>query len=468
MNKQSGYSRDVLMQGIARISGGVLSFVAIFLLTYLFDEGTIGEYNLVLSTIQIITSIATLWLSQSILRFYQDIKDLGSILIMTMISALISLAGYFGYVAISDAPINIWAALFVIITVLYNIFDAVFRKKRELKEYVALEVLLAIGRLFPMIIIAKLTKDYNSVFLSQAIIMLAYFSILIAKRRDTIASTSFSFNRDQFSQFLRYGLPLVGLSISNWFLTTSDRYVIKFWGDNVEVGIYSQNYSLGNSIYMMFALILVNAMHPIIMNLWEKDKDEAIQTVSNTMDLYMIFMVPLVFYGCLKSSILLSIFKGSSYSAHNDIFVWTVLGIFIYGISLLCHKYYECIKKTNQILVINIIAALFNLVSNFLLIPICGFQVAALTTFLSYLLYIVIVRARTWKEFKIRINIKNAILILGSVVIFWLIDFFFVKSNNLLSFFIEGVIYVLYTIAFYQIFKVYDVKSALLKVVKRR
>lgn len=456
------------MQGIARISGGILSFVAIMLLTYLFDEGTIGEYNLVLSTIQIITSIATLWLSQSILRFYQDIKDLGSILIMTVFSAVISLAGYFGYIAVTDVSINIWAILFVVITVLYNVFDAVFRKKRELKEYVALEVLLAVGRLFPMVIIAKITKDYNSVFLSQAVVMAAFFLVLVIRRKDAMASTSFSFNREQFSQFLRYGLPLVGLSISNWFLTTSDRYVIKFWGDNIEVGIYSQNYSLGNSIYMMFALILVNAMHPIIMNLWEKDKDKAIQTVSNTMDLYLMFMVPMVFYGCLKSGVLLSIFKGSSYSAHNDIFVWTVLGIFIYGISLLCHKYYECIKKTNQILVINIIAALFNLVSNFLLIPICGFQVAALTTFLSYLLYIVIVRVRTWKEFKIRINIKNTILILGSVVIFWLIDFFFVKSNNLLSFFIEGVIYVLYTVAFYQIFKVYDVKSALLKVVKRR
>ena len=468
MDKHSGYSRDVLMQGIARISGGVLSFVAIFLLTYLFDEGTIGEYNLVLSTMHIITSIATLWLSQSILRFYQDVKDLGSILIMTGCSAVISLAGYFVYILVSDISINIWAVLFVVITVLYNVFDAVFRKKRELKEYVTLEILLAIGRLFPMVIIAILTKSYNSVFLSQTFVMTVFFLVLVIRRKDAIANTSFSFNRDHFSQFLRYGLPLVGLSISNWFLSTSDRYIIKFWGDNVAVGIYSQNYSLANSIYMMFALILVNAMHPIIINMWEKDKSEAIQTVSKTMDLYMVFMVPLVFYGCLKSRVLLSIFKGSLYSAHNDIFVWTALGIFVYGISLLCHKYYECTGKTNQILIINIIAALFNLVSNYLLIPICGFQVAALTTFLSYLLYIVVVRARTWIKFKIRINIKNGALILGSVIIFWLLDAFFVKANNLLSFFIEGVIYVLYTAVFYQIFKVYDVKSAVLKVAKRR
>ena len=194
----------------------------------------------------------------------------------------------------------------------------------------------------------------------------------------------------------------------------------------------------------------------------------AFNVVSNTIDLYLIFMSPLVFYGCLKSNILLGMFKGNSYSEHSSVFIWTVLGIFIYGISLLLHKYYECIQKTNNILVINIIAAVFNIAANFVLIPILGFEAAALTTFLSYLLYAMIVWIRTHKQFPVKINVINLLKILGSIIIFYLIDRALIRSTSVIFFFAEGIIYVLYTAAMYQLLKVCDIKQVLTKVIKRR
>ena len=161
-------------------------------------------------------------------------------------------------------------------------------------------------------------------------------------------------------------------------------------------------------------------------------------------------------------------FKGNSYSEHSSVFIWTVLGIFIYGISLLLHKYYECIQKTNNILVINIIAAVFNIAANFVLIPILGFEAAALTTFLSYLLYAMIVWIRTHKQFPVKINVINLLKILGSIIIFYLIDRALIRSTSVIFFFAEGIIYVLYTAAMYQLLKVCDIKQVLTKVIKRR
>lgn len=465
---KGSYGKDVIMQGAARVIGGILSFVSIFAFTYLFNEEIIGEYNLVLSTIQIITSITTLWLSQSVLRYYNNDKNLGSIILLTFFSALVSLPAYIIYVFLSDISFNIWAFLFVIITVFYNVFDALFRKRRKLIEYVGLEVFLAFGRIIPMIFIAIVYDDYNSVFFSQFIVMTIYFFVLLIKNKSAIIHTHYYFNKSEFFQYLRYGMPLVGLSISNWFLTTSDRYIIKLLGNNEEVGIYSTNHNLGNSIYMMFALILVNAMHPIIMNLWEKDSNEAMRTVSETLNHYLIFMSPLVFYGCLKGKILLSLFKGTSYATHSTIFVWTSLGIFIYGASLLYHKYYECIQQTQQILYMNIATAVFNIFMNFIMILLWGFEAAAFTTFLSYVLYVFIVRIRTHKVFKIRLNILNCIKISVCLILFYIFDYFFVHQESVLSFFVEGFIFVIYTILCYKIFKVFDFGNVINKILKNQ
>lgn len=213
----------------------------------------------------------------------------------------------------------------------------------------------------------------------------------------------------------------------------------------------------------MFALILINAMHPVIISLWEKNKNESIKAVSKTLYLYLLFMTPLVFYGTLKSKVLLSLFKGISYSNHYSIFIWTVLGIYIYGISMILHKYFECIQKTNIILYLNIIAAGLNILLNLILIPLFGFEIAALTTFISYLLYAFLVWLISHKHFPISIPFSKIILVLLSVVVFYVADFFIIQSESVLVFLLEGLIYVVYTLIIYQIFRIYNIKLLLRK-----
>lgn len=462
----NNYSKDVLMQGIARISGGILSFIAIFVFTYLFDEAEIGEYNLVLATINIITSITTLWLSQSILRFYNGTEELGSILSMTFFSVLISLMACFIYAVCAGIDLNIWVYIYAVIQVLYNIFDAVFRKERLLNEYVMLEFFIALGRLFPMIIIAPFTHSYSAIFISQSVVVLLFFVSEFIKKLDLIKKCSFKIKRIQLLNYLKFGIPLIGLSISNWFLTTSDRYIIKYLDDNIKVGVYSTNYSLANSIYMMFSLIVVNAYHPIIMKEWSIDKKNTRNLVSQAIDLYIMFMIPLTVYGCMKSNILLSLFKGDLYAANYGIFNWTAIGIFFYGISLLVHKYYELNNKTSVILIINLIAAISNIVMNFLMIPKFGFGIAAFTTFVSYVIYIILVRLLTYKNFKLNINKRWIMIEIVTALVFYGMDYKFVQKNNIITFLIEGCIYVLYTLIVYQITRIVDIKN-LKNMVKR-
>lgn len=456
------YTKDVVMQAIARVAGGVLSFLAVFVLTYLFDEAQIGKYNLILSTINVITSIFTLWLSQGILRYYESEESFGFVLTSMFASTILSLLVFYVVNSFTEQDISIHAYIYILVLVFYNIFDALFRKQRKLFHYVLLELILSISRFFPMIIIAYITRDYNAIFISQYVIMLL-FIIFFIFRNNIFRLISFKYDSVLLKKYLHFGVPMVGLAISNWFLTSSDRYIIKYFTDDYSVGIYSTNYSLGNSIYMMFALIIVNAFHPIIVKAWDNNETEGKKIVSKTLDYYLMFVSPFIFYGCLKSSVLLSLFKGNTYSEYNDVFIWTVLGIFIYGISLLYHKYYELIQDTKKILLYNLISAICNIVLNIVLIPRFGFSIAAFTTFISYVVYLTLVRITTYKIFDVRFSIKDALKILLSILAFWCVDYMLHLANNLFVFFTEGIVFVIYICLAYYVLKVINVFNIIMK-----
>ena len=113
------YTKDVVMQAIARVAGGVLSFLAVFVLTYLLDEAQIGKYNLILSTINVITSIFTLWLSQGILRYYESEESFGFVLTSMFASTILSLLVFYVVNSFTEQDISIHAYIYILVLVFY-------------------------------------------------------------------------------------------------------------------------------------------------------------------------------------------------------------------------------------------------------------------------------------------------------------------------------------------------------------
>ncbi|MEQ9809769.1 lipopolysaccharide biosynthesis protein [Streptococcus jiangjianxini] len=460
MNNQK---KDLAIHTFVRILGGFISFSSVFLMTYIFPVSQIGEYNLILSSINISVSLGTLWLAQSILRFYYNDKKLGFIIILSCCSLLVSVLIYIIFALIFKQNINFWIITYIIIFGVYQIGDAFFRSSNKIYYYMILELAISIGRIFPMIVFALIFKSINAIFASQIILVGALLLILILRNWRTFFSLDYKVDRADFTRYFKYGLPLVGLTVSNWVLSASDRYIISFLGSNSQVGIYSTNYLLANSIYMLFSLIVLGAFHPMIMREWQISKSSTEKLVNESINVYLSLMIPLSFYGILKSPVLLSFFKGSNYSHYASIFNWTVLGIFIYGLSMLFHKYFELIEKTILIFYFNMIAAVLNIILNLVLIPLFGFQISAFTTFLSYLAYIILVHLNTRNSFTIKFNKKHLIIHFIFNLIFYLLDLFLVKNNSAITFFIEGIIYVSLTFLIYQLTNIFKITDLIKK-----
>lgn len=459
----NNHKRDLIVHTFVRILGGSIAFISVFLLTYIFPVSEIGKYNLILSSINISVSLGTLWLTQSILRYYHKDKNIGFIISLSTYSLITSVVFYLIFALIFKQEINFWILSYIIVFGIYSIGDSFFRSSNKIYSYMFLELAISIGKVFPMYFLAIMFNSINVIFASQILLVGILLIYLIIKNWRLLINLDYKVDRIGFEKYFKYGLPLVGLTISNWVLSASDRYIISFLGNDSQVGIYSTNYLLANSIYMMFALIVLGAFHPMIMREWHVSKKSTEILVSQSIDIYLAMMVPLSFYGILKSHILLGFFKGDSYSNYSTIFNWTVMGIFLYGLSMLFHKYFELIQKTSLILYFNLISAVLNVILNFLLIPYFGFQVAAFATFLSYFAYIVLVYLRTRNHFNLTFKYSHLLVHVIFNIAFYYCDKFLIHGSSLIMFFVEGVIYVGLVLIVYQLANMFKITDLIKK-----
>ncbi|VTS27239.1 exopolysaccharide biosynthesis protein [Streptococcus pseudoporcinus] len=455
----NNHKKDLIVHTFVRILGGLIAFISVFLLTYIFPATEIGKYNLILSSINISMSLGTLWLTQSILRYYHVDKNLGFIISLSIYSLITSVVFYIIFAFIFKQEINFWILTYIVIFGIYSIGDSFFRSSNKIYYYMFLELAISIGKIFPMYFLAITFKSINAIFASQILLVSLLLLYLIIRNFKRISNFNYRVDWIEFKKYLKFGFPLVGLTISNWVLSASDRYIISFLGNNSQVGIYSTNYLLANSIYMMFSLIVLGAFHPMIMREWHISKESTEKLVNQSLDIYLGLMIPLSFYGILKSHILLSLFKGVSYSHYSIIFNWTVLGIFLYGLSMLFHKYFELIQKTSLILYFNMISAVINVILNFILIPYFGFQIAAIATFLSYLTYIILVYLRTRKHFKLKFNSYHLLVHLSFNFFYFVLDKILINNDSLICFFAEGIIYIASVILIYQFTNMFKITN---------
>ena len=90
-------------------------------------------------------------------------------------------------------------------------------------------------------------------------------------------------------------------------------------------------------------------------------------------------------------------------------FIVTCLSITVLGLTQYTNKAWELNGNTKVVLMFNLMAAGINVLLNFLLVPVFGYQIAAWTTLTAYLVYLIIAFILSKKYVDINIDIRSLI-----------------------------------------------------------
>lgn len=185
--------------------------------------------------------------------------------------------------------------------------------------------------------------------------------------------------------YKQYVWPLLSLAFWSWLINYADRYLIRLYLTDADVGQYAMGYSLGSKLLWLVAPLLA-FLSPQVWHL--RATGQSAETANRLIGQYLIRYVLLAGVGCLLfygsrewiGQLLLS----DHYAPAFLVGPVVAMGyVFLTSIHLLELKWYA-FGQTQFILWHNVLGALLNLGFNVLLIPRLGIEGAALATLLGF------------------------------------------------------------------------------------
>lgn len=190
-----------------------------------------------------------------------------------------------------------------------------------------------------------------------------------------------------FKRMLRYALPMLPMIVSNWMLSLSDRYVLLWTRGEYEVGIYSVAARFLNVLTVVTSAIFTAFVSFAFST--NKDEDAKRQYVF-VLDAVHLFLIAICLGVSVLSTEILQLMVNENYYTANVLIGPLLLGQVCYSANTIIGYGFAYEKKSGFFLIPAFTGALLNLVLNLILIPVYGAQAASWTTFVGYLVMLII------------------------------------------------------------------------------
>lgn len=251
-----------------------------------------------------------------------------------------------------------------------------------------------LGAIIALLLIIKLDQGILGFFLggliaSLFVMVIGWFQVRNYWRFDKIYI-------DLWPQLLRFGSPLVPVSLSMYFMNTSDRWFIQYFHGQDALGIFA----VGAKFAMLASLAVETfrkAWWPVAMDSMHSDDGEkTFILISNWyVSIGCIIMLILTF----MSPWLVKIFSGPEF--HGS---WPIVGLLtwkglLYGFFMICSAGIWKSEKTYLNLYISLFVMIIGTLINWLLVPgygAIGASFATVLTFFIWILLTIIVSNKLW------------------------------------------------------------------------
>jgi O-antigen/teichoic acid export membrane protein len=199
----------------------------------------------------------------------------------------------------------------------------------------------------------------------------------------TLCNISFAWRWEHIKQGLTFALPLVPHLLSLWILSLSDRWILQQYVSLAEIGIYSFGYLIG-SIIQIIALSLSEAISPYYLRV-ASERPDAARVLKRLATYYLAVIVwAAVGLVAMTHEVISLITVRPEYLASTAVIPWVVLGCVARGFYFIFVTAVYHAKNMRMLPVVTMVAGLFNIGLNLLLIPHWGIIAAAINTFVSY------------------------------------------------------------------------------------
>ncbi|MFA5134768.1 MAG: oligosaccharide flippase family protein [Patescibacteria group bacterium] len=441
------FTADVGIRFIAQILLKLRALVFLPIISKKLGAEEYGIWTQITLTISLLVPIFMLRLETACIRFLNSQKDkaniknifFSSLFLIWLLSAVISIIvilfkNTVSFVLFGEDKSSNLILLFVILVLAQVTFQFVlnyYRAFNKIKQYSSIEVITSFFELFGIII---LIVFFNTGIRSALIVMITVelitsFFIIV----NIFKELGFTFEinvRKYVIPLFKFSYPLILTGLTFWIINMSDRFMIVHLIDVQNAGFYTASYNLAGLI-MFFLTPISFTLFPVISQLWEEKRIASVTLyMEKSLKFFLLISIPLVVIISYYSQKLLVVLATEEFITSRLLIFLIAAGYLSIGVYQIFAYIFHLKNKTNKAIPLFIFVSILNIVLNFILIPKLEILGAALSTFISYLILMLLVIIITKKWLIIRIPyIEILKYIVSALVLLGLLMFF--KSTHL-------------------------------------
>lgn len=446
-NKYGELAKNTIIFACASFGAKLIMFFLLPLYTNVLSTSEYGIVELIITTIDLLTPVLTLSITDAILRFGLD-KDIPHEKVLK--DSFVFLAGVSVIVIILTPLFGLYRPLkgyewLVTITMIVFMFRSMFTfylKSIDKNLFFAIDTIVYTLLLAGLNILFLVGLKMGVYGYMLSLILASFLSIVFCVIVGHATRPLFKcvFDKQLLKRMLIYSTPLILNALSWWITHSSDKYMLEYFWSSSEVGIYSAAAKIP-ALLSVFSSFFTQAWTLSSVKEYDSDRDKSFY--SNIFKLFAATLFIAAASIIFITKPFMSVYVGESFES-----AWKYVPILLVAALFNCFSsffgsMYVATRRNIGCSISTLVCAITNIILNFILIPRYSIFGAAIATAIAYIVVAVYRMLDCQRTFKFDIQYRKHAF---SSVLVILSAGFMIFSNY--RFIVSGIVIVLLVIIY--------------------
>lgn len=422
--------KTIAAYALGPLGGALLGFITLPIITWYFSQEDIGRLAMLGVVISFSTLLFSLGLDQAYVREFHETKSKPALFKITLLPGLLLLLITLGVLLSLDNVISHW--LFELDSLLLSLLVAAVALSTFIGRFLSLILRMneqglaySMSQILPKLLLILVIGSYvvfsasknitNLVLANVAATLFVCIIYAWNTRTEWLVGLREKIDYTYLKSLLSFGLPLIFGGLAFWGLTATDRILLKELSNFEQLGLYSVAVSFAAAA-SIFQSIFTTVWMPTVYK-WAA-AGEGLENI-NKVNRYVLLVVVTIF--CLAGlfSWVITFILPNNYNAVQWILISCLGYPLLYTLSETTVIGIGITRRSGFAMLAAFLAFILNLLGNWWLIPIWGAAGAAVSTCVSFWVFLVL---RTefsiylWKSMpRIALYSYTSLLVTGAV-----------------------------------------------------
>jgi O-antigen/teichoic acid export membrane protein len=426
--KSRSLSNITLIYAMGNMASKMISFVLVFFTTYYLTKKELGFYDIILTTVSLISPFINWQLTDAVLRWLLENSDeentskvFTNIFCILVANSLVFLLVYWGIICFFPIEDKILIFLLLLTQSISPVTQIFARGNGK-------NVLFAVSGVLYTIIYTILTLLFLVVYgLKVQALFIANISANLGLTIFVLVKGKYygCFDRKKIDfalckKLILFSLPLIPNSLGWWLYSSANRYIVLFFLGLESSGVWAISYKIPTILTLFHSLFFLAWQEKSIREYNSPNRDKYFNDVLNK---YVPLALGIVISLVAASKPLLGFIVEKSFFEAWKFAPFLLLATFFQSMALFYGVGYLCAKETKKVLATTLIGGFSTLTSSVILVPFFGLYGAGLGVVIGFFVMFIVRWKQTKKYFAIKFPLEKTIYMMAAIGVCWTLSY---------------------------------------------